>query len=59
MVKQIEFFCPKCKNKLIADVDLDSLVVAKANELLTNAVQDKRTITKIDGWQDSVNTVTK
>lgn len=44
---QIELHCPKCNNKLIADIDLEKMVQERAERLLTR-VSDPRTIKSLN-----------
>lgn len=53
-IKQLDLHCPKCSEKMVADVDLEGLVKDRAQKLLDLASEiqtDPRTITGVDGFE--------
>lgn len=41
-MEEIEFKCPSCKEKMIADVDINDIVRVKMNEMLYKMQEELR-----------------
>lgn len=52
-MRQVEFNCPECKNKLIADVDIDAIVKQRLLEIVEKVFKDAQNIHNMQKTEDN------